>query len=78
MEEGQMMCGGHCWRTVAVAAEEGSCPREERAEKVGVGKIVFVGLESQARKEAVGMIELVWLLSRRKGKDCLVFIPGGG
>ena len=66
------MCGGHCWRTVAVAAEGGSCPREERAEKAGVGRRVFVGLESQVRKEAVERIELVWLLSRRKGKDCQV------
>ena len=66
------MCGGHCWRTVAVAVEGGSCLKEERAEKVGVDRIVFVGLESQVRKEAVGMIELVRLLSGRKGKDCQV------
>ena len=66
------MCGDHCWRTVAVAVEGGSCPRKERAEKAGVGRIGFVDLESQVKKEAVGMIELVWLLSRRKGKDCQV------
>ena len=66
------MCGGHCWRTVAVAAEGDSCPRKERAEKAGVGRIVSVGLESQVRKEAVERIELVWLLSRGKGKDCQV------
>ena len=72
MEEGQIVCRGHCWHTVAVAAEGGSCRMKERAEKVGVGRIVFVGLESQVRKEVVGMIELVWLLSKRKGKDCQV------
>ena len=53
-----MMHGGHCWRTVAVGVEEGSCLRRETAEKVEVGRIVIVGLGSQARREAAGMIEL--------------------
>ncbi len=64
-----MMCGGHCWRTVAAPAEEDSYLREGTAEMVGVGKIVTVGLENQVMWEAVGMIELAWLFSRRKAED---------
>lgn len=69
VEEGQMMPGGHCRHTAAVRVEGGNCPREATAEKVEVGRSVIVRLESQARKEAVGMIELAWLFSRRKSKD---------
>lgn len=54
--EGQMMCGGHYWRTVAVGVEGGSCLRKGTAEKVEVGRIEIVGLGSRARREAVGMI----------------------
>lgn len=66
------MRGGHCWRTVAVGVEEGNCSRRETAEKVEVGRIVIVGVESRARREAVGMIELAWLFSMRKAEDCQI------
>ena len=66
------MCGGHCWRTVAVGVAEGSWLRRERAEKVEVGRIVIVGPGSQARREAVGMIELAWLLSMRIFEGCQI------
>lgn len=58
-EEEQMMRGGHCWRTAAVGVEEDSRLRKGTAEKVEVDRIVFVGVGNRARKEAVGMIELV-------------------
>ena len=58
MGEGQMMRGGHCWRTVAVGVEGGSCLRKGTAAKVEVGRIVVVGVGSRARREAVGMIGL--------------------
>lgn len=53
-----MMRGGHCWRTVAVGVEGGSCLRKGTAAKVEVGRIVVVGVGSRARREAVGMIGL--------------------
>lgn len=42
------------------------------AEKVEEGRIVIVEVESRARREAVGMIELAWLLSMRKAEECQI------
>lgn len=68
-----MMCGGHCWRTAAVGAEGGSClKKKEKAEKVGVGRTVTVGLETQVRKEVEGRIGLERHFSRKKAKDSQV------
>ena len=68
-----MMCGGRCSCTAAVGVEGDSCLKEmvervevgnfltETVEKAEVGRIVIAGLESQVRKEGVGMIGLAWV-----------------
>lgn len=50
--------------------EEGSCLRRETAEKVKVSRIIIMGLESQARREAVRIIKLARLLSMRNVEGC--------
>ena len=65
-----MVRGGRCWRTVAVWVEGGSCLRKGTAEKAEVGRLVIVGMESQAKREAVGT--LARLVSMENARHCHV------
>ena len=72
-----MMRGGRCSCTVAVQVEGGSYLMKGMAEKVEVGKIVSVDLESRVRQEVVEKIGLA-ASQQEEAPRLSAVIPGGG